>query len=152
MVRFRLVLGIVVFKLVVGCCGAGNISGPTKEKSKTRTVITYDVADILSKVRTVCCVPIRTHHEEDQNSDENPFGFGEAPCDETEEFDVSDFIELVIATTGGDESWQNTRSTISPRDRQLVVNATQALHVAVRRFLKEIRTPPHELDPGSSDP
>lgn len=106
----------------------------------------YRVSDILATVRCSHCPhhspPIRVVSDADDDAGgASPFSFDEE--DEQKDcLDASDLIDLVIESTGGEQLWENTGSTIEREQSQLLIHATLELHFAVRTLLSDLRGAP----------
>ena len=99
----------------------------------------YNVTDILNKIRDFPGPQIRvSSQDEDDDSGGSPFDFG-GDEEEEETLDPDTLKDLIIESTGGEELWDESGSTIEPASGQLLVTATRELHLAVDSFLENLR-------------
>lgn len=102
----------------------------------------YRVSDILANVHCSHCPPLRVkNNEEDDEGGASPFSFDESDTYE-QCIDASTLRDLVVESTGGEEHWESTGSTIEVNLKQLLINSTLELHLAVRTCLSDLRGAP----------
>lgn len=101
----------------------------------------YNVTDILNKVRNFPgpSIRVKSNDEADDSGGASPFSFDESDGDDEGQLDPETLRDLVIESTGGEESWEESESTVEAHQGQLLVNATRELHLSVRSFLDNLR-------------
>lgn len=111
-------------------------AGVQSSNIQTHSLVSYEVADILASVRDICGHRGGTVNDEEGGT---PFGFEDESDDEPEDLDPADLCQLVMESTGGEEVWRESQSTIEGGKSSLIVNATPLLHSEVRGFLSDLR-------------
>lgn len=99
----------------------------------------YNVADILNKIKDFPGPTIRVRSNDESDEGGTPFGFEEEEDDDSEPLTPESLGELIIESTGGEEKWDNSGSEIIAHKGQLLITATENLHLDTRDFLQDLR-------------
>jgi general secretion pathway protein D len=116
------------------------ISTPEKLRPETALEV-YNISDLLAKIRSFAAPEIILRGRNDAASTGGPVIFSDEEVSEEEELDAESLVELLKATAGGVEVWDNESlgNTIQESNGQLFVTASADLHQKLTAVLESLR-------------
>ncbi|MGE3166409.1 MAG: hypothetical protein AB7O52_16010 [Planctomycetota bacterium] len=102
----------------------------------------YNVTDVLNKIKNFPgpSIRVKSPDDVDDSGGANPFGgFSDSESDEETQLDPEGLVDLIKKSTGGDELWDASNSTIEPHNASILITATRELHLATKEFLDDFR-------------